>query len=99
MIDEQYSRAVLAYIGNVGQLDPRSPEDRVADAVRDLAPDLVLRIQALLDDLYSAEPPSWNSEDIAEVGRRVTTWLRDRYPRLSDDAVKAVSNQFAFDWK
>jgi hypothetical protein len=53
----------------------------------------------MLDDLYSAELPLWNSRDIADVGRRATTWLRDRYPELSDDAIGAVSNQFAFDWK
>ncbi len=99
MIDEQYSRAGLAYIGKVGQLDARAPEDRVAAAVGDLAPDLVARIRAMLDDLYSAQPRLWNSGDIADVGRRATTWLRDRYPELSDDAIRAVSNQFAFDWK
>jgi hypothetical protein len=99
VIDEQYSRAVLAYIGKVGQHDARAREDRVAAAVGDLAPDLVARIRAMLDDLYSAELPLWNSRDIADVGRRATTWLRDRYPELSDDAIGAVSNQFAFDWK
>jgi hypothetical protein len=99
VIDELYSRAVLAYIGKVGKLDARSPEDRVAAAVGDLAPDLLPRIRAMLDDLYSAEPPLWNSGDIAQAGRRATTWLRDRYPKLSDDAIKAVSNQFTFDWK
>ena len=99
MIDEQYSRAVVAYIGKVGHLESRSPEDRVANTVGDLAPDLVARIRAMLNDLYSAEPPLWNSGDIADVGRRATTWLRDRYPELSDDAIGAVSNQFAFEWK
>jgi hypothetical protein len=78
----------------VGQPDPRSPEDRVADVVGDLAPDLVRRIRAMLEDLDSGEPPLWDSEDVAEVGRQATTWLRDRYPKLSDDAIKAGSNQF-----
>lgn len=86
-------------IGNVGQPDTRSPEDRIADAVGDLALDLVPRIRAMLDDLDSVEPPLWDSEDIAEVARRATTWLRDRYPTLSDDAIRAVANQFAFTWK
>jgi hypothetical protein len=99
VVDEQYSRAVIAYIGRVGHLDTRDPEDSVADAVGDLAPDLVPRIRAKLDDLYSAEPPLWNAKDLTEVGRRAMTWLRDRYPELSDDATKAVSNQFAFAWK
>jgi hypothetical protein len=83
----------------VGQLDARCPEDRIAAAVGDLAPDLVPRIWAMLDDLYSAEPPLWNSGDIAQVQRGATTLLRDRYPSCPTTPSKAVSNQFAFDWK
>jgi len=98
MIDDQYSRAVVAYMGKIGHLNARPPDDRIIEAIGDLAPDVVPRIRAMLDDLYSAQPPMWNAKDIAEVGRRAMSWLRDRHPELSDAAIEAVSNQFAFDW-
>jgi hypothetical protein len=99
VIDDQYSHAVVAYIGDVGHLDAQTPEDRVVEAVGDLAPDVVPRIRAMLDDLYSTQPPLWNDPDIANVGRRAAAWLRNRHSELSDAAIEAVANQFTFDWK
>lgn len=56
MIDDQYSRAVVAYVGKIGHLNARPPEDRIVEAIGDRSPDVVPRIRAMLDDLYSAQP-------------------------------------------
>ena len=99
MIDERYSRAVVAYIGRVGQPDAQALEDRVADAAGQPAAEIVPRIQAMLNDLNAADPPLWDTADIAEVGRRAKSWLRAHHPELSGAAITAVSNRFAFDWR
>lgn len=99
MVDEKYSEAVIAFVGVAGRLDSRSPEERVAAIFGDAAFDLVPRIREMLGRLYSVDPPLWAHSDIAEVGRQAGQWLRAHYPTLSDDAVKAVTNRFSFDWR
>jgi hypothetical protein len=100
MVDEELSRAVLAYVGTPGRLGDGSPEDRVTRVAGEQAGlDLVPRIRRLLDDLYNANPPLWAGESVAEIGRRAEDWLGLSYPELSAEATRAVANQFAFDWK
>ena len=99
MVNVQFSEAVMAYVGIAGRFDARPPEDRVAEALGDDALDIVPRIKAMLDDMYSAEPPLWNYPDIAEVGRRAESWLRAQHPELSDAAIRAVTNRFCFNWR
>jgi hypothetical protein len=98
--DEELSRAVLAYVGTPGRLGDGSPEDRVIHVVGELAGlDLVPRIRRLLDDLHNADPPLWAAESVAEIGRRAEGWLGLRHPELSAEAIRALANEFAFDWK
>jgi hypothetical protein len=100
MVDEELSRAVLAYVGAPGRLGDRSSEDRVMQVVGERAGfDLVPRIRRLLEDLHNAEPPLWAAESVAEIGRRAEAWLGSRHPELSGEAIRALANQFAFDWK
>jgi hypothetical protein len=61
--------------------------------------DLLPRIKAILDELHAADPPLWQAATVAEIGRRVEAWLRAHHPELSDEAITAVSNQFAFEWR
>lgn len=100
VVDEELGRAVLAYVGVPGRLEDASPEDRVVQVVGDKAGlDVLPRIRHLLDDLYNAEPPLWAAESGAEVGRRAESWLGSRHPELTGEAIRALANQFAFDWK
>lgn len=99
MVDEELSRAVLAYVGSPGRLGDRSPEDRVIDVVGERAgPDLA-PCPRLLEDLNHADPPLWAAESVAEIGHRAEGWLGSRHPELSREASRALANQFAFDWK
>ena len=100
VVDEELSRAVLAYVGVAGRLEDASPENRVVQVVGGKASrNLFPRIRDLLDDLYNAEPPLWASDSVAEVGRRAESWLGSRHPELTGEAIRALANQFAFDWK
>ncbi|MGI8625624.1 MAG: hypothetical protein ACR2J5_03485 [Geodermatophilaceae bacterium] len=96
MIDEQFSRAVVAYVGRVGlsYWDNHVPEDSVAAACGSAAPELLARIKAMFKELYAEKP-----EDSPEAGGLAKAWLRAHHPELSDEAVDAVSNQFAFNWR
>jgi hypothetical protein len=100
MVDEGLSRAVLAYVGVPGRLGDRSLEDRVIQVAGEgAALDLVPRVRRLLDDLHDADPPLWAAESVGEIGRRAEAWLGLRYPELTAEAIRALANGFAFDWK
>jgi hypothetical protein len=100
MVDEQFSRAVLAYVGAPGRLEGTSPEDRVVEVVGDKAGlDLIPRIRHLLEDLHGAEPPLWAAYSVVEIAGRAEGWLRSQHPELSQEAIRALANQLAFDWK
>lgn len=99
--DEQFSRAVVAYIGRVPRLngDPEADVAALGIGMGGLIP----RIRAMLDDLYAADLQNVSTGDhfsyVAELGSRAQAWLRTHQPELSDEAVDAVSNQFAFNWR
>ena len=89
----------MAYVGTAGRLDRRSPEDRVAEAEGDAGRQLLPRVRDLIDDVYSTEPPLWQAASVSEMGRNVEAYLQAHWPELSDEAVQAVCNNYAFDWK
>ena len=60
---------------------------------------MIPRIRDLLEDLYAAEPPLWAVDSVAEIAGSAEVWLRSRYSDLSEEAIGALANQFAFDWK
>jgi hypothetical protein len=99
MIDEIFSRAVVAYVGPVGAFDSRSPEARVAEAVGGLESAVIARIRAMLSDLHAAEPPLWDSPEIARVADNAVAWLATEHPELSSAAVRAIANRFAYEWQ
>jgi hypothetical protein len=99
MVDQLLSRGLIEFLGTPGQVEEKSPEARVADVVGDAAVDLLPRIQALLDEVYAPELRLWEERTVGDIADRVSRWLRAHHPELSDDAINAVSNQFAFDWK
>ncbi len=97
--DESLSQAVVAYLGVPGRLDGVDPEERVLKALGDSGLDLLPAVKAIVDEVYEAEPPLWAADSLEEIGRRVETWLRENHPELTDEAVQALTNRFAFDWK
>lgn len=99
MIDEIFSRAVIAYVGRVGAFDSRSPGARVSEATVDLEGGVIPRIREVLSDLHAAEPPLWNSPDIARVADNAVAWLATEHPELSSAAVRAIANRFAYEWQ
>jgi hypothetical protein len=99
MVDQLFSQGMLAFVGVPGRLSAKSPEDCVVDVAGDAALDLLPRIKAILDGLHAADPPLWQAATVAEIGRRAEAWLRAHHPELSDEAITAVSNHFAFEWK
>ena len=98
MVDDQLSRAVLAYIGIVGRLSPESKEQRVIEAIGDSVLDVLPRVVALLDEVYAVEPPLWSSSNF-EPYEQVESWLWTNHLELSREAMRAIANQYAFDYK
>jgi hypothetical protein len=99
VVDEWLSRAVIAYVGEPGQLDALTPEQRVVDVVGDAAVDLVPRVQAILAELDTVDPPLYNVATLAEMSDRVDGFLRERHPELTTDAIQAVQNRYTYDWR
>jgi hypothetical protein len=99
MVDESLSRAVLAYVGTPGRTRDADPEARVVEEIGGAGLDLIPRVKSLVDELHDATPPLWAADSVEEIGHRVEVWLRGNYPELSDEAVRALANQYAFDWR
>jgi hypothetical protein len=97
-VDEGFSRAVIAYVGDPGRPDGRTPEQRVSDAMGENAVDLVPRAAALLYELNTANPPLY-AATLADVDVRVRHHLRERHPELTEDAITAAANRFTYDWR
>lgn len=56
-------------------------------------------MRAIADAVYRAEPSLYNFSTVRDTGEAVSSFLRSRYPDLSDEAVKVATNRDAFDWK
>lgn len=87
----------MAYIGrvpfdslNAANLDAIAHEN--AEAVLN-------RIEALLSEVYNADPPLQFAGSLQEVGDAVEEFIADRHPEISPEARSAVANRFTFDWK
>jgi hypothetical protein len=98
VVDQRLSQAVIAIVGVPGQLDPRSPDERLSEAVGDAAAELGPRARSIVDSVYDANPPIHNAATVAEKGQLVRRWLKTNHPELSDHAISAVVNRFTFDW-
>jgi hypothetical protein len=98
MVDDQFSRAVVAYIGLVGRLSPESKEQRVIEAIGDGGLEVLSRVVALLEEVYAVEPPLWSNSNF-EPYEQVESWLWVNHPELSRNAMRAIANQYAFDYR
>ena len=99
VIDQPLSSSVVAFIGSVGHIDAIPPDERVTRVAGNAAADILPRIKAILEEVYSADLPLFQAASVADMYRQVDTFLRARHAELSDDAIKAIANRFTFDWK
>lgn len=84
VVDQRVSQAVIAIVGVPGQLDPRSPDERLCEAVGDAAAELGPRAMSIVDAVYDVYPPPHNAATVAEMGQLVRRWLKTNHPELSD---------------
>ena len=99
MADRQLSRAIRAYVGIVGKLDPTDPEDRVRVAFGSKTAELVPLIKSVMAEVEAERQTFWQTADISEMGRQIETMVRSRHPEISKKAAHAIANKFTFDWR
>ena len=98
MVDLKLSEALTAFVGVPGHVDEVSPEASLVAVAGDAAPDLLPRITAILDELEAKKSFFWQAEtEEAEMGNRITDWLKTTHAELSSDAIRVVANRFTFD--
>ncbi len=98
-VDPLLSRCVVAFVGTPGFLDERSPEERVVELSGQRGLDVLPRVKAIVDELYTVDPPLHNFASVASIGQAVSEHLRARHPALSAQAVNAVANWYSFNRK
>jgi hypothetical protein len=99
VIDARLSEAVLTYVWGTGDRswpsrDPEAVQRRFGEETSDFLP-RVLAVFALVD----ATPPLWQTEDLMTATNRMEALVREQHPELSDDAVRAIGNEYHFAWK
>src|SRR5665648_611099 len=92
--DPFLSQCLLAFVGAPGHLEDMSPEERVVEIAPHVAHDLLSRIKTIMDEVYSAEPPLWQSPSISEMGRQVEAFVTAGHPGLFPEAVNALANSY-----
>lgn len=59
-------------------------------------------IQRALDEVFAvvdSAPTDWAHEDLPTASRRIERLVRAAYPDLSDEAVRAVGQEFSYSWR
>jgi hypothetical protein len=99
VIDDELSRAVVAYLRGAGLAWPRRSLDAVAGAMgSDVAERLGPRLEQLADEtLYW--PVDWNRHDLLPAMDVVRGGLAERHPELSSEAVEALVWEFSYAYK
>ena len=99
MLDVRLSEAVIAFVGEPGRVDSRSPEERVVERLGDQGIDVLGDVKQIVCGVYDADPPLHHFATLSEIGEAVCDFLHREYPQLSEDAVNAVANRFTYDWR
>ena len=99
MRDVRLSEAILTYVWGTGERswpsrDPEAVERTFGDETVDLLP-RVLAVFALVD----AAPTLWQTEDLTTATNRIEALVREQHPEFSDDAVRAIGNEYSFTWR
>jgi len=99
VVDELLSRCVVAYVGTAGRFDRQSPEERVVEHAGADGFELLPTVKEIVEAVYDADPPLYNFRAVSGMGDAVKQFLCERCPELSPEAVDAIANNFAFDYK
>ena len=96
MIDDDLSRAMVAYIREAGRAWPHRSLEAVAEAIgADTARRLGPRLKRLADDtLYW--PVDWDRHDSMSAMEVVRAGPTERHPELSHEAIEALIWEFSY---
>jgi hypothetical protein len=93
--DAVLSRAVVIYVWGLNRRPwPSRDTEAVREAFGEQALDLMPRIGAIFD-MVDAAPANW-SGGLNAATDRVETMVREAYPDLDDEAVRAIGDQFSY---
>ena len=96
MVDEQLSRAVVAYLLGGRYVRPGESPDAVAAALgAEAAEHLVPRLRELAREA-ACWPVNWQGNDDVSAMRVVEREIAGAHPELSAEAVRALSLYFSF---
>jgi hypothetical protein len=96
VIDDQMSRAVVAYIRGAGLAWPHQSLEAVATAMgADGAERLGPHLKRLADEAVYW-PVDWNRHDLQSAMEVVRSGLSERHPELSREAVEALVWDFGY---
>src|ERR1700721_2291004 len=96
MVDEQLSRAVVAYLLGGRYVRPRETPDAVADALgAEAAEHLVPQLRELAREA-ACWPVNWQEDDDVSAMRVAERGIAGAHPELSAEAVRALSLYFSF---
>lgn len=90
MVDDEFSRAVIAYTGfDTGTLPGHHP-DRVED------PEVLARVRAIVAE---ADAVPFSEEELPVWAERVRTTMQERYPELTPEALVALRALVSYEWR
>ena len=96
MVDEQLSRAMVAYLLGGRYVRPGESPDAVADALgAEASEHLVPRLRELAREAVYW-PVDWQGNDDVSAMRVVEREIAAAHPELSAEAVRALSQYFSF---
>ena len=96
VVDQELSRAVVAYIRGSGLAWPqRSPEAVVAAMGAEVAERLMPRLEQLADEAFYW-PVDWHGRDLDAATSVVETEFAAAHPELDQEAVLALGWDFSY---
>lgn len=98
-MDEQLSRAVVAYLGKGRSAFPRTDAGAVApDAPATERDALLARVRNVVDECLAIEV-DWHDRSLAAAGQVARDTMARRHPGLSPDALDALRWLFTYTWR
>lgn len=95
MTDPLLSRAVVIYVWGLKDRPwPSRDTEAVRQAFGEQALDLLPRIQTIFE-MVDGAPANW-SGGLNAAADRIEATVREAYPDLDDEAVRAIGNQFSY---
>jgi hypothetical protein len=96
VIDEELSRAVVAYIRGAGKSWPHRSPEAVARAMgADTAQRLGPQLKRLADETVYW-PVDWDQHDLNSAAEMVRSGVAERHPELSSEAIEALLWDFSY---